>query len=135
MSTAIQRSWRLDTYDLCRVDEVRALRFRACRLDENTRNQSVLICHVTGKRGTRVIINHNALGFRDEHSAEGRRPDDRKSVGFLQPHYQHQTGYAAEPLPTRTSAERSRQPIVHRGDPWYQFRQHIQAHVGRLRES
>ena len=40
----------------CRVDEVRGLRFRDCRLDTNARNQSVLICQVTGKRGTRDII-------------------------------------------------------------------------------
>ena len=90
---------RFDLYDfmrfmvacMCRVDEVRGLRFRDCRLDTNARNQSVLICQVTGKRGTRDIIgsmdaatiyknrlkkannDQNALIFGGEHHRDGFR--------------------------------------------------------------
>jgi integrase len=89
---------RTDLYDfmrfmvasMCRVDEVRKLRFRDCRLDKNTRNESFLLCQVTGKRGTRDIVasqdaatiytrrlqkakNPDALMFGDEHHRDGFR--------------------------------------------------------------
>ena len=51
---------------------VRGLRFRDGRIVWNTRNQSVLFCQLTGKRGTRDIIasgDQNALIVGGEHLA------------------------------------------------------------------
>jgi integrase len=41
---------------MCRVDEVRGLRFRDCRLDKNEKGHKILICLVTGKRGSRTVV-------------------------------------------------------------------------------
>lgn len=41
---------------MCRVDELRDLRFRDCQIETNTQKQQKLLAQVTGKRGTRDIV-------------------------------------------------------------------------------
>jgi hypothetical protein len=43
-------------HSMCRVDEVRALRFSDCRLEKNANGDKILLCEVTGKRGTRTVV-------------------------------------------------------------------------------
>jgi integrase len=58
------RQQRQDVYDLMmfllnsmlRVDELYTLRFSACRVDKNKDGDQMLLCEVTGKRGTRTVV-------------------------------------------------------------------------------
>ncbi len=49
-----QMVWMVNT--MMRVDEMRAVRFRDCRIVQNAEKQEILLCEVKGKRGIRTVV-------------------------------------------------------------------------------
>jgi hypothetical protein len=69
-----QMVWMVET--MMRVDEMRELRFRNCRVERNTQRIKILICEVQGKRGIRTSIGRRAAAVIYERRAKTAQPED-----------------------------------------------------------
>jgi hypothetical protein len=71
-----QMVWMINT--MMRVDEMRAVRFRDCRITTNAEGHEILLCEVKGKRGIRTVVGRRSArdifkslsgkGYRDTNS-------------------------------------------------------------------
>jgi hypothetical protein len=64
-----QMVWMVNT--MMRVDEMRAVRFRDCRITTNAEGREILLCEVKGKRGIRTVVGRSAA--RDIFKSYGKR--------------------------------------------------------------
>lgn len=86
------RRQRQDTHDLmvflvhsmCRVGEVLSLRFRDCRLEKNSDGDKMLLCEVSGKRGTRDVV--ALLGAASVYERRLKRAKDQDALIFPEHH-------------------------------------------------
>jgi hypothetical protein len=61
---------------MLRVDELRTLRFDACRIETNTDGDQLLLCEVTGKRGTHTAVADGTAAFIYEQRRQKAQPTD-----------------------------------------------------------
>lgn len=64
-----QMVWMVNT--MMRVDEMRAVRFRDCKIVKNAEGKEILLCEVKGKRGIRTVVGRTPA--RDIFTAHARR--------------------------------------------------------------
>jgi hypothetical protein len=62
---------------MLRVDELRTLRYHACRIETNTDHDQLLLCEVSGKHGTRTCVANGTAAFIHEQRLQrGHAPTD-----------------------------------------------------------
>ncbi|MCX6543795.1 MAG: hypothetical protein NTV05_05205 [Acidobacteria bacterium] len=86
------RQQRQDTHDvmvflvhsMCRVGEVLSLRFRDCRIEKNKDDDNILLCEVSGKRGTRTVV--ALVGAASVYQRRLKRAKDTDALIFPEHH-------------------------------------------------
>jgi hypothetical protein len=78
------RRQRVDVWDfmlfltasMLRIGELRTLRYRSCRIEKNRDGDELLLCEVTGKRGTRTVVADIGAVDIYRQRLESAKPDD-----------------------------------------------------------
>jgi hypothetical protein len=61
---------------MLRVGELRTLRFHSCRMEKNASGDKLLLCEVTGKRGTRTVVGNAIAALIYERRLKNAKPAD-----------------------------------------------------------